>query len=748
MQPDGFFRRLVSPMTGTPRQYQFMARSYTLADSADVAALPTGSGIVDRSARWSATNTLAAGNMTDNGTKLQALLPWQFHNWTTAGRPTGVTGYTGYNTTTAFTEGYFTSQWENYITSIGASSGQVSYFTSAGKIAGNNNLFWDNSNIRLGIGTATPSYDIDAFKSTNALSLLRVGTSSNGSSANARVRVQASSDNNRFLEIMKFSSTIAAYKIISPSDGVLYNSGIIGDLAILNDFPTGRIKFATNGSSIAQMTLAASGNLLLGTTADVTGYLLNTVGTGAMSLPRGTVAQRPTIASSTTPLRYNTDSTALEYGESVGTWRQISTRAYARSLVAALPTTNIYTANGTLTSNRTITSGGFDLRYTGNMSIGSSSVPVRTLDVTGEVRISDLTTDTPTRIVGADADGDLGAMAISGGLSISSGTLSSTWLKPALEAGNVTVSNNSNTLTLTGSNFTMLNQGGFNNFTIAGNTDYEGTFTQSQKTFTYFTQLDRGNPLLPGHYRLKHQISQTSLGAGDHVINVTSLDTTAAVIRNFQGSFFGSETFAQQFTVNSNISSTTGFRILKNDSGTSGTLFDIVSTSGTSFSNSVRADGMVNWSRYGTGGMEAGDLSKTQSNYIAGFATDGTVLDLERKRDTTIYVTDADYNFSAAITSANILKRYNRIIIYSKLTSGSTSDNQIFLHTPSSDFLQCTIIIYSNDASADSDATSIDFTTNGAVDGAGGTLSSYAMAPGQRVEIRVADDGGYKWFFN
>jgi len=37
MQPDGFFRRLVSPMTGTPRQYQFMARSYTLADSADVA---------------------------------------------------------------------------------------------------------------------------------------------------------------------------------------------------------------------------------------------------------------------------------------------------------------------------------------------------------------------------------------------------------------------------------------------------------------------------------------------------------------------------------------------------------------------------------------------------------------------------------------------------------------------------------------------------------------------------------------
>ena len=49
--------------------------------------------------------------------------------------------------------------------------------------------------------------------------------------------------------------------------------------------------------------------------------------------------------------------------------------------------------------------------------------PVRTLDITGEVRISDLSTDTPTRIVGADADGDLDDIALSAELTISSGTL-------------------------------------------------------------------------------------------------------------------------------------------------------------------------------------------------------------------------------------------------------------------------------------------------------------------------------------
>jgi len=52
--------------------------------------------------------------------------------------------------------------------------------------------------------------------------------------------------------------------------------------------------------------------------------------------------------------------------------------------------------------------------------------PSRTLHVTGEARITDLTTDPPTRIVGADADGDLGSITVGTGLSLSSGTLTAT----------------------------------------------------------------------------------------------------------------------------------------------------------------------------------------------------------------------------------------------------------------------------------------------------------------------------------
>lgn len=69
---------------------------------------------------------------------------------------------------------------------------------------------------------------------------------------------------------------------------------------------------------------------------------------------------------------------------------------------------------------------GFDGSVIIDPSLTTTSTAARTLHVTGEARITDLTTDTPTRIVGADADGDLGAVTLGSGLSLSAGTLSAT----------------------------------------------------------------------------------------------------------------------------------------------------------------------------------------------------------------------------------------------------------------------------------------------------------------------------------
>jgi len=345
---DGYERLFASTLTG--------GRTYTLPDVSGTFAL--GTGTADRLARWTGTNTLAAGNLSDNATRLEALLPWQFHSWTTAGRPTGVNGYVGRNSTTGFQEGYFTSQWENYITSIGASNGQLAIFSSAGKIYGTNNLFWNNGETRLGIGTASPNQALEINRNTNNPVVALIENANSGGSSEAIFMAKSSAGVTQF---GKRGPGYSPYKNIGPNDSYVYSNS--GNFAFLVD-GSGNISFSAGGSSTAQMTIRPNGNVLIGTTTDVTGYLLNVAGTGAISLTRGTVAQRPTIAASTTPLRFNTDSTSLEYGESVGTWRQLATRAYARSLATEIKRdTTIYIDDADYDFSAALTTAQISRRY-------------------------------------------------------------------------------------------------------------------------------------------------------------------------------------------------------------------------------------------------------------------------------------------------------------------------------------------------------------------------------------------------
>ncbi len=66
-------------------------------------------------------------------------------------------------------------------------AGQVAYGASADTIAGNNNLFWDNTNARLGIGTNSPS---------SSLHIIGVDDD------NPEVRVQRSGVTNQYVSIM------------------------------------------------------------------------------------------------------------------------------------------------------------------------------------------------------------------------------------------------------------------------------------------------------------------------------------------------------------------------------------------------------------------------------------------------------------------------------------------------------------------------------------------------------------------
>lgn len=56
------------------------------------------------------------------------------------------------------------------VTGSGA-AGQVTYWTGASTVSGNNNLFWDIANERLGVGTTTPSSKVDIAGSNTLLHL-------------------------------------------------------------------------------------------------------------------------------------------------------------------------------------------------------------------------------------------------------------------------------------------------------------------------------------------------------------------------------------------------------------------------------------------------------------------------------------------------------------------------------------------------------------------------------------------------
>jgi len=230
----------------------------------------------------------------------------------------------------------------------------VPHINNSGQLAESGRIRWNG--VQTDIYGSTNAYTT-ATKSFRVLALNGVEmfyVNDNGFAGNSSF----SAGNNGFT--MGGGTGFPAFNVWSGA-GVaeLFQHETSGTISFADNSYTNIRVFHSAASFNAAKTMSLWGRLSIGKTTP--SYDFDITSTNAYGIPRGTVSQRPTIAASTTPLRYNTDSLALEFGESVGIWDLIATRAYARSLISALPSTNIYTANGTLSGNRTLTGANYSL---------------------------------------------------------------------------------------------------------------------------------------------------------------------------------------------------------------------------------------------------------------------------------------------------------------------------------------------------------------------------------------------------
>jgi hypothetical protein len=116
-------------------------------------------------------------------------------------------------------------------------------------------------------GASSFGDNVTISKNYDGETKLTISNTTSGGSSIAYISFVSS---NGLLNIGKRSSTQGVYKILAVNDSQIFNN-TAGDIAILNDWASGNIKFAAGGSATAQLTLNASGNLGLGVTPSAWG---------------------------------------------------------------------------------------------------------------------------------------------------------------------------------------------------------------------------------------------------------------------------------------------------------------------------------------------------------------------------------------------------------------------------------------------------------------------------------------------
>jgi hypothetical protein len=227
------------------------------------------------------------------------------------------------------------------ITGTGTAT-QVAYFTSSQAIGSSANLFWDNTNVRLGVGTATPGYTIQAngnikadsifFETTNELSKLTNTVPTGGTGLN--IFLGGGGDNVTFTTVDTggYNTSIGSNALLNVTTG--YRNTAVGQVSLSHTstgfgntavgdnsgrffiFPaTGNLTNSTNSIFIGRIAKAYADNgdneIVIGYNAE--GYGSNTTTIGNSSITQSRIRGKVLIGSNTDLGSFNLQTTGNSY---------------------------------------------------------------------------------------------------------------------------------------------------------------------------------------------------------------------------------------------------------------------------------------------------------------------------------------------------------------------------------------------------------------------------------------------------
>jgi hypothetical protein len=266
-----------------------------------------------------------------------------------------------------------------------ATAGSVLFAGTSGVLQQNNaNFFWDNTNNRLGIGTATPTNNIDILGTATTIGISIKNTSS--SSGNTRSVIILENNLSYQSQIFKTNSAYSTYKTLSANDIGIYNGTGGGNMSFLNDFASGNINFAAGGSSTSHFTIASNGAITSSNSITIsrnsnqpTQLIVSNTTSGSGSVSNLTITSDASsgsaifgkYSSTTTPYKTIASSDAYVYNATAGDIGILNDYSSGKIKFAS---------GGASTAQMTLTAAG-------RLLIGTTTESSYILDVNDKVRI-------------------------------------------------------------------------------------------------------------------------------------------------------------------------------------------------------------------------------------------------------------------------------------------------------------------------------------------------------------------------